>query len=236
MINRVRVRRENILEETLMIEAGNVVLEAAYSQSIGSGREAAILCHPHPLYGGSMDNNVILALREVFQEYGFATLRFNFRGVGRSGGCYEEGTGEVQDVLAVAAALSHRGKRALHLAGYSFGAWIALRALREGFQPASLTLVSPPLDFLPFQHLELPSSPCLITLGDRDSFCSQESMRQWLAPSLSLLPQADLQLVSQCDHFYWGREGALCGAISAFLMKYFQPDVCAAEKNRGLSR
>jgi hypothetical protein len=96
-----------------------------------SGREGgAVICHPHPLYGGSMHNNVVEAIEEGFVQSGFSTLRFNFRGVGDSEGSYDEGNGEVRDVIAactfVRSLLGDRGR--LVLAGYSFGAWVASRA------------------------------------------------------------------------------------------------------------
>jgi alpha/beta superfamily hydrolase len=93
-------------------------------------RGGAIICHPHPLYGGSMHNNVVEALEEGFLQSAFTTLRFNFRGVGESEGAYDDGDGEVQDAIAACGHMRHvlGGDAPLVLAGYSFGAWIAAKA------------------------------------------------------------------------------------------------------------
>jgi alpha/beta superfamily hydrolase len=93
-------------------------------------RGGAVICHPHPLYGGSMYNNVVEALEEGFLQSAFTTLRFNFRGVGGSEGAYDDGNGEVQDAIAACGYMRHilGGDASLVLAGYSFGAWIAARA------------------------------------------------------------------------------------------------------------
>lgn len=106
----------------------------------------AVVCHPHPLYGGSMQNNVVEALVEGFMLSGFSTLRFNFRGVGWSEGSHDEGEGEVRDVLAACAHLRgvlDQGAR-LVLAGYSFGAWCAARAAAQVQDLEDLLLVAFP--------------------------------------------------------------------------------------------
>jgi uncharacterized protein len=95
------------------------------------GRAAgAVICHPHPQFGGSMHNNVVEAIEEGFVLSGFSTLRFNFRGVGYSEGVYDEGNGETEDVVAACTfmrnLIGHEGR--LVLAGYSFGAWVASKA------------------------------------------------------------------------------------------------------------
>ncbi len=112
-----------------------------------NGKEAgAVICHPHPLFGGSMDNNVVEALEQGFRLSGFTTLRFNFRGVGYSEGAYDEGIGEVRDAIA-ACAFSRRllgEESSLVLAGYSFGAWIAAKAALQIDKVEHLFLVAYP--------------------------------------------------------------------------------------------
>lgn len=106
----------------------------------------AVVCHPHPLYGGSMQNNVVETLEEGFMLSGFSTLRFNFRGVGWSEGTHDEGEGEVRDVVAACAHLRGvlgQGAR-LVLAGYSFGAWCAARAASQIQDLEDLFLVAYP--------------------------------------------------------------------------------------------
>ena len=109
-------------------------------------RGGAVICHPHPLYGGSMENNVVEALEEGFLQSGFATLRFNFRGVGESQGAYDDGDGEVDDAVAACAYMRDMlgpGTR-LVLAGYSFGAWVASRAAGQIPGLEDLVLVAYP--------------------------------------------------------------------------------------------
>ncbi len=122
----------------------DVNLEALLNQS---GRDrGAVICHPHPLYGGSMDNNVVYALEEGFRLSGYSTLIFNFRGVGASEGAYEEGIGEIADVTAACdfmkEVVGSGGK--LVLAGYSFGAWVASRAALRVRDLGDLVLVAYP--------------------------------------------------------------------------------------------
>jgi len=208
-----------VSEIHMMIPAQDFELEACYEE--GQGPAVGILCHPHPLYGGSMDNNVIAAMQSALRARGWGTMRFNFRGVGRSGGGFAEGEGEAEDVMAIASFLSLQGKTIVHLGGYSFGAWIVLKALGLGLQAISTVLVSPPIDFLPFDNLKLPQTPCLITLGDGDSFCTGASLKAWLAGQPDAAQTAETEIVPGCDHFYWGREGFLEGRISKFLKKHF---------------
>jgi len=108
-----------------------------------SPRAVAVIAHPHPLYGGTMDNKVITTLAKVYAEAGFATYRFNFRGVGASGGLHDEGRGETEDMLRVIAhARSEHASLPLHLAGFSFGGAIATRASASA-DFAQLLLVAP---------------------------------------------------------------------------------------------
>jgi len=205
----------------VMLKVGENRLEGLFEKGeIAS--VAVIICHPHPLYGGSMDNGVVSTMQRSSRKMGWGTLRFNFRGVGRSDGTYGEGKGEAEDVRAVASYLFEQGTKELHLAGYSFGAWVALKALGLGLQPASMMLISPPIDFLEFSRLELPAKPCLITLGSQDDFCTFDSLQKWLSMQHSAEKFARVEVFPDCDHFYGGNEIILCKRISAFLKKHFK--------------
>jgi alpha/beta superfamily hydrolase len=202
-------------ETPLTIDVGPHRLEARHGPGVGA--HAAVICHPHPRYGGTLDNNVVRAARDALAAAGFGTLRFNFRGVGASTGQFADGIGEARDLEAVFAALGKQEpKTALHLAAYSFGAWVALRAVTDGIvAPASLLLFSPPVDFMPFDGLRLPRCPCLVVVGDRDDFCARRSLDAWLAGQ----DTAELTRVvlPGGDHFYGGQEPALRRAITAFV-------------------
>jgi uncharacterized protein len=123
---------------------GEESLEAVLHE--GSGKGGVVICHPHPLYGGSMDNGVVEAIEDGFSRIGFTTLKFNFRGVGGSTGRYGEGIGEIIDVLAACAFLEEKlGKdESLVLAGYSFGAWVSANAIPRISRHVDLFLVAYP--------------------------------------------------------------------------------------------
>ena len=118
-------------------------------------RGGAVICHPHPLYGGSMYNNVVEAIEEGFLQSGFTTLRFNFRGVGESCGTYDDGNGEVDDAAAACAYMRDMlgPDTRLVLAGYSFGAWVASRA--AGHIPGLKDLVLVAYPFSRYECIEL---------------------------------------------------------------------------------
>lgn len=212
-------------EQSLMIPVDEQVkVEARLIR--GTLPKSAVICHPHPLYGGNMDNNVVLAAQAIFQRLGWNVVRFNFRGVGHSSGQHANGMGERADLEAVCRFLrSQPGEPdgppdkagILCLVGYSFGAWVAMGAVNDGLTTDSLILVSPPLDFMRFDGLPLPPIPCLITLGECDDFCRVASLRHWLecAPQTGI--QRQVSTFSGVDHFYSGREGLLQEEIKGFL-------------------
>jgi uncharacterized protein len=179
----------------------------------------AVICHPHPLYGGSMDNNVVLAAMELFRELGWSAVRFNFRGVGGSTGAYADGVGERQDLKAVCRFLRDQPEKpeALCVVGYSFGAWVALGAAGEELSLDAQILISPPMDFMSFDTLCLPTVQCLITLGEHDDFCRVATLRHWLEkqPLAGVSPQ--VVTFPGVDHFYWGAEGLLQAEMRTFL-------------------
>lgn len=196
---------------------GQIFLEGLFHE--GTASRNAVLCHPHPLYGGNMDNNVVIAARNAFAACGWGTLRFNFHGVGRSQGRPGEDERAGEDLLAAARHLHLQKPGApLDIAGYSYGAWAALKAIRNGLDPGLLCLFSPPLDFMSFEGLALPDIPILITLGNQDDFCSVESLRKWLYGQQAK-SRVTLEIFPYCDHFYWEFGNELRSRITAFLTK-----------------
>lgn len=182
------------------------------------GPDGAVICHPHPLYGGSMENNVVLAARDALSGLNFTTLRFNFRGVGGSEGGFDRGRDEQRDVEA-AVALIDKDIENVHLVAYSFGAWVALKAMAGGgITLSKLILISPPVAFdeTDFSSLALPSAPTLIVSGDQDQFGPPSAIEQWLA-SQNRGENVRRELLDGVDHFYFGGEAELTSAIEAFL-------------------
>ncbi len=177
-----------------------------------------------------MDNNVVTALQKVLSGSGWGTLRFNFRGVGGSGGQHRGSEGDVDDLMGVIRYLLEQEIKKVHFAGYSYGAWIGLKALKRGLALETMLLVSPPVDFLSFKDLQVPPIPCLITVGDRDEFCSLASLENWLSSQGMENSKLRVETIPHCDHFYWGREEALTRVVSDFLEKFR----CESQKSKGI--
>jgi uncharacterized protein len=182
------------------------------------GQQAAVICHPHPLYGGTMDNNVVLAARDTANELGLATLRFNFRGVGESHGTHGEGEAEVDDVLAAVRFLREtQESQQCHVIGYSFGAYVSLRAIQAGLQPATLTLISPPVNVMPVEALTLPPVPTLVITGTRDDYCDVATLQSWLNNENNCRENASIKLIEGANHFYFGDEPLMQKTLKTFL-------------------
>jgi alpha/beta superfamily hydrolase len=174
----------------------------------------AVICHPHPLYGGTLANKVVHTLARTFQELGIATLRFNFRGVGHSAGSHDEGRGETDDALAIVG--WGRGRwpgRELWLGGFSFGAYVAARAAARA-RPRRLVTVAPPVARFDFATLPDPNCPWLIVQGDADELVDVNDVRAWVA---ARAPAPDLLVLPGVDHFFHGRLHELRTALLAAL-------------------
>jgi len=162
----------------------------------------AIICHPHPVYGGTMTNKVVHILAAGFRELGAHTVRFNFRGVGRSAGEFDDGVGEAEDLLAVVKwAQSRFPDSPLWLAGFSFGAWIALKST-EQLQPARLVLVAPPVDMYDFSVIAEVSVPWMVIQGGEDEVVSATAVADWVAQRQ---PAPQFQRLDSAGHFFHGQ-------------------------------
>jgi alpha/beta superfamily hydrolase len=200
------------MEEAIIVPVpGGPALEARLALLSGL-KGGFVLCHPHPLYGGDMDNPVVIRAAEVAQAAGYATLRFNFRGVGASEGVHDKGQGEQDDVRAAMAALAARlppGAR-LGAIGYSFGAHTAARATRPG--PTPLGLIAPPLGMYDWGFLEPGAAPLLLVAGSRDAYCPLEALHR-----LARATGATERVIEGADHFFFGKLYPLGEAIAAWL-------------------
>jgi alpha/beta superfamily hydrolase len=165
-------------------------------------RLAAVICHPHPLFGGTLHNKVVHTLARSLRSGGAATLRFNFRGVGASEGAHDDGGGESADALAaVAAARARWPGLPLVLAGFSFGGAIAIRAAAAA-QPQWLVAVAPAVDRVGLEGFVAPSCPWLIVQGDADEVVASATVVEWAARRA---PQARLRVLGGVGHFFHGR-------------------------------
>ncbi len=203
-------------EIQVSFRSGDLTLEGLLANP-GGNAPAAVVCHPHPLYGGSMFNNVVDAILAAMWQAGFATLRFNFRGVGASEGEHDGGPGEVDDaVAAMAFLLSQPGvrKEGAVMAGYSFGAMVAVSAGYERAEIARIVAVAIPLAMADARIPEGACKPVLLVSGDRDSYSPVAGLR---ALRSKIGDSGRLEIVSGTDHFFGGREAELSRVIAAAL-------------------
>ena len=182
-------------------------------------RGGLVICHPHPLYGGDMDNPVVTRAAEVAQESGVSTLRFNFRGVGRSTGVHGKGEAELRDVEAALGLLRARlpAPRPIGLGGYSFGAWVAARLASSGDRDlAALGLVAPPLRMYDLASLDTRRLDVLIAAGTRDEYCPPDK----LAALTARLSGADIATIEGADHFFFGKLFPLGESIRRWVSRW----------------
>jgi len=201
---------------TTVTTSDGVTLEARVAAP-PAPRGGVVICHPHPLYGGDMDNPVVVRLAEVCGDLGVATLRFNFRGTGHSTGVHDHGAGEQHDVVAALdrlASLAGAG-RPLLLAGYSFGAAVAATVAPRHAELAGVVLVAPPLarvDPKAFADLDRFGDRLLIIAGSSDEICPAEA----LARLHETTPRATVHVIEGANHFFFGKLYPLGEAVSAW--------------------
>jgi alpha/beta superfamily hydrolase len=177
---------------------------------------AAVVCHPHPQYGGDMDNSVVCAVAGALQDAGYATLRFNFRGVGGSTGAYGGGVGEIEDASSAVRFLREGSEYSqVTLAGYSFGALVGLQAGMSMQEVDRLIAVAPPLAFGEIGFLAKCAKEKLFIVGDRDQFCGLTRLKEVLA---SMAEPKTLRIIPGADHFFVGYERRVADAVRAFAL------------------
>jgi alpha/beta superfamily hydrolase len=182
-------------------------------------QRAAVVCHPHPQFGGTMHNKVVFRLAAALVEYGAPALRFNFRGVGRSTGAYDEGRGEADDVRAALDALAARYPGVpLLLAGFSFGAWVGLPVGCADARVTHLIGAGAPVSLLQADDLASCVKPKLIVQGEHDQYGSRPALEAWFAR----LPEPKrLSIVPGADHFFTQQQSELAAALDAGLRAWF---------------
>ena len=192
--------------------AGN--LEAMLEDPQVASDRVAVICHPHPLHGGTMQNKVAHTLARTFNNLGVPALRFNFRGVGNSDGDYDQGVGETEDALAVLDYASQRFPGCkLCLAGFSFGARVALNVSAR--RPLELLItVAPPLGRLDMSGIPQPSCRWIIVQGGSDELVDPDAVVTWVD---SLEPGPELMMFEGADHFFHGQLVVLRESLIASL-------------------
>src|ERR1700687_900261 len=183
--------------------SGELALEGLIANR-GGDAPAAVVCHPHPMYGGSMYNNVVDAILAAMWQLGYSTLRFNFRGVGASEGEHDGGRGEADDAgAAIAYLLSQPGVRkdGAVMAGYSFGATVAVAAGHEHADVSRIIAVALPLSMTEARVPDGASKPLLLVSGDRDSYSPVAALTTLQA---RIGKSAQLEVIKDADHFFGG--------------------------------
>ena len=209
-------KQGNIESVTLAGEAGG--LEALLNLGAADAKYAALVCHPHPLFGGSMHNKVVFAAAKVLNSFGYPVLRFNFRGVGTSAGEHDEGRGEVGDVRVGLDYLAERFALPILFAGYSFGAAIGLRAAVAHTRVAGLVLIGTPVQVderhYSFEALHASTLPKLMVSGTRDQFATPEQLQEIFAHAAE---PKKLVMVPETDHFFGGQLEAVREALRGWV-------------------
>ena len=175
-----------------------------------------VICHPHPLMGGDMHNNVVMGVSRELVGCGMAVLRFNFRGVGASAGMHDQGRGEVEDAgnaLMYLASMPELAGRPLGLAGYSFGAGVAMKAAFAYETAAAVALIGRARVDPDDELARRPSLPVQFVIGERDRQMAPEHAER-LAAELSAPPE--MHVVSGADHFFAGREREVGSLVAGF--------------------
>lgn len=186
----------------LLIPASHGHLEAILREPGGELRGAALVCHPHPLGGGTMHNKVVFRAAAGLLEAGLATLRFNFRGVGASTGEHDDGNGEQQDVLDALDYLAENYPNLpITLAGFSFGSRVGTEAAMNDERVARLISIGTAVDKYNFSYLKALRKPILFVHGDRDEFGSLKDLKELVA---QVAENTDAKLISfeNCGHFF----------------------------------
>jgi alpha/beta superfamily hydrolase len=192
----------SLARERLFIEGQAGALEAILEDPATTGSCYAVVCHPHPKFGGTMDNKVVTTVARALQESGIPTVRFNFRGVGASAGSFDQGIGETADADAVAAWADARWPgRSLVIAGFSFGAMVALR-LAQLRLPRQLITIAPAIRHLDASARAVPNCPWLIVQGDADDVVDPAGVIDWAD---RLDPKPRLIVLPGAGHFFHGR-------------------------------
>jgi hypothetical protein len=169
--------------------------------NIKDEKKGVAVTHPHPLYGGDMYNLVVESIVHVYDLKDYSTLKFNFRGVGGSGGTYDNGVGEQADVLFAVSFLADMGMDQIDLAGYSFGAWVNAHVLQKDTPVNRMIMVSPPVGFMDFASVSTMNSLKYVVTGNRDDIAPANAVKKLIA---SWNPDARFDIIDGADHFYGG--------------------------------
>ncbi len=208
-------------QSAVSFKSKDIALEGvvATPEDLSPPYPGVVVCHPHPLFGGDMNNQVVLMVCRALVEGGFATLRFNFRGVGNSDGSHTKGEKEPEDVRSALDFLCHWpgvDRRRLGLAGYSFGASTILSALDRYNGVKALAFISPPLRAVKSPRVATEKRAKLFIVGDRDKLVEAPSLKE----TIDTLPvPTEYSLVPEADHSWRGHEAQVAHEVAQFFAR-----------------
>lgn len=195
-------------------------LEGRYHHNEEKNAPAALILHPHPKHGGTMNNKVVYSLYQSFAKSGFSVLRFNFRGVGRSQGQFDSGIGELSDAATALDWLQEKNPDAatFWISGFSFGSWLSMQLLMRRPELEGFVTVSPPANMYDFSFL----APCprsgMIIQGDIDSIVAEEDVSK-LADKLNNQRgiSVDYRVIRGADHFFRDKQNELSSHVNDYI-------------------
>lgn len=205
------------MEKHVFFESNGIPLEGLFFYDHRD--KGVIIVHPHSLYGGNMLNSIVASVHFACLQHGISTLRFNFRGVGKSGGSYENGIGEQQDILAAVEFMKQQGISMISLVGYSFGAWVIAHTPFKEKDIHSIVMISPPVAFMPFQPIPLPPLRLVIS-GSLDDIAPVKEIEKFI-PIWN--KNAYFYIVYGADHFYSGYIRQLDLMLSSQMIDFIIP-------------
>ena len=209
-------------------------IEGRYNPSLNKNAPAALVLHPHPKHGGTMNNKVVYNTFHTLAGAGFSVLRMNFRGVGRSQGKFDNGIGELSDAATGLDWLQQNNPDAstFWIAGFSFGAWIALQLLMRRPELEGFIAISPPANMYDFSFLTPCPCPGLIVQGDQDSIVPEEDVTKFINKlSQQRNLRVNYKVVPGADHFYRNKLDDLNAVLRGYLEERTQ-DIVARTRVR----
>lgn len=210
-------------------------LEGRYFHSSDPKAPVALVLHPHPLHGGTMNNKVSYNLFRCFVDNGFSVLRFNFRGVGKSQGEYDDGIGELADATTAMDWLQEQNQNAqiFWVSGFSFGAWIAMQLMMRRPEIMSFLTVSPPANKYDFSFLSPCTASGCIIQGNEDTIVP-EKYAAGLADKLTMQKNIDIEykVIENADHFFRDHQTMLQNLMNEFVSSRLETDRDIVSKRR----
>jgi alpha/beta superfamily hydrolase len=182
--------------------AGDLEVLTAQPDTLSDENTIAIICHPHPMHGGTMQNKVVTTLARTFKDLGLRSVRFNFRGVGKSVGEFDQGEGELKDLFAIVDWVKSLFPGvSITLAGFSFGAYIAIKAATQ-ISVKQLVCVAPPVSRFDIKSLPPMTCPWVVVQGDQDEVIDANAVFEWAE---TVMPKPELIRMVGAGHFFHGQ-------------------------------